>query len=257
MLSLDRWAMDRALVVQGELSELYDNYQFVPAIQKIHHFCSLDMGGFYLDIIKDRQYTTQEDSLARRSAQTAMYHVLQAMVRWIAPVLSFTAEELWQFVPGQDKATVFTETWYDGLIGFPEGETLNASYWKTVQQAKDAVNKALEEARNDGKVGGSLTAEVTLYCDTELKAALGQLGDELRFVTLTSSAALADLAEAPADVLATELDGLKVSLVKSEHAKCARCWHQREDVGTHDEHPELCGRCVDNVSGDGETRHYA
>jgi isoleucyl-tRNA synthetase len=257
MLSLDRWAMDRALVVQGELSELYDNYQFVPAIQKIHHFCSLDMGGFYLDIIKDRQYTTQEDSLARRSAQTAMYHVLQAMVRWIAPVLSFTAEELWQFVPGQDKATVFTETWYDGLVGFPEGESLNASYWKTVQQAKDAVNKALEEARNEGKVGGSLTAEVTLYCDTELKATLGQLGDELRFVTLTSSAALADLADAPSDVLATELDGLKVSLIKSEHAKCARCWHQREDVGTHDQHPELCGRCVDNVSGEGETRHYA
>jgi isoleucyl-tRNA synthetase len=257
MLSLDRWALDRTLALQGEISELYDNYQFVQVVQKIHHFCALDMGGFYLDIIKDRQYTTQEDSLARRSAQTALYHVLQALVRWIAPVLSYTADELWQYVPGQDKETVFTEVWYDGLVGFAEGEPMNAGYWSVVQNAKDAVNKALEAARNDGKVGGSLTAEVTLYCDGELKETLAQLGDELRFVTLTSSATLADLSEAPSEADGTDMEGLKVAIVKSEHGKCARCWHQRDDVGSHAEHPELCGRCVENVSGEGETRHFA
>jgi len=257
MLALDRWAVDRTLVVQNELSELFDNYQFVQAVQKIHHYCALDMGGFYLDIIKDRQYTTQADSLARRSAQTAMYHTLQAMVRWIAPILSYTADELWQFVPGQDKETIFTETWYDALEGFADNEAMDAKYWSTVQQTKDCVNKVLEQARNDGKVGGQLTAEVTLYCNAELKAVLSQLGDELRFVTITSSATLADLANAPDDAIATDLEGLKVAVVKSDHEKCARCWHQREDVGQVSEHPELCVRCADNVSGTGEVRKYA
>lgn len=257
MLSLDRWAVDRALAAQEEISELYDNYQFVHAVQKIHHFCSLDMGSFYLDIIKDRQYTTQEDSLARRSAQTALYHVLQALVRWIAPVLSFTADELWQFVPGQTKETVFTEVWYDGLFAFDASETMNASYWQTVQEAKACVNKALEEARKDGKVGGQLTAEVALYCDANLKDALAALGDELRFVTITSSATLLDLADAPSEAVETDLAGLKVVIEKSTHAKCARCWHHREDVGTHEGHEELCGRCVENISGNGETRQFA
>lgn len=257
MLSLDRWAVDRALQLQDELSDLYDNYQFVQVVQKIHHFCSLDMGGFYLDIIKDRQYTTREDSLARRSAQTALYHVLQAMVRWIAPILSFTADELWAVIPGQDKETVFTEVWYDGLFAFDTGEELDANYWAVVQQAKDAVNKALEEARNEGAIGGALTAEVTLYCDTELKTALGRLGDELRFVTLTSGAVLADEADAPPSAVVTDLEGLKLQIEKSEHEKCARCWHQRPEVGTISEHPELCGRCVENVDGAGEQRQFA
>ncbi|WP_320824441.1 isoleucine--tRNA ligase [Reinekea sp.] len=257
LLALDRWAIDRALSLQNELAELYDNYQFVQVVQKIHHFCALDMGGFYLDIIKDRLYTAQENSLARRSAQTAMYHVLQAMVRWIAPILSFTADELWPYVPGQDKTTVFTETWYPGLTGFAADETMNSGYWSVVQQVKDGVNGVLEQARSDAKVGGSLTAEVTLYCDAELRATLTQLGDELRFVTLTSGATLADLATAPSDAVQTELSGLKVSVVKSSLTKCGRCWHQTADVGHQPAHPELCGRCVDNVSAAGEQRHFA
>ena len=256
MLSLDRWAVDRALSVQQEISELYDNYQFVHAVQKIHHFCALDLGGFYLDIIKDRQYTTQADSLARRSAQTALYHVLQALTRWIAPVLSYTADELWQFIPGQDSATVFTETWYEGLFAFDDGAIMNADYWARVQQVKNCVNKALEDARKDGLVGGALTAEVVLYCDAELHDILVQLEDELRFVTLTSAASLLPLDDS-SDAVATELDGLKVKVVKSTHVKCARCWHQRADVGRHAEHDDLCGRCIDNVYGDGEVRRFA
>jgi len=257
MLALDRWAVDRAYRLQQEINDLYDNYQFLQAYQKIHHFCVLDMGGFYLDIIKDRQYTTQENSLARRSCQTALYHVLEALVRWIAPILSFTADELWQYIPGERSETVFEQTWYDGLTPLAADEELDGDFWSTVQEVKDGVNKVLEVARNEGRVGGSLKTEVTLYCDADLKAGLAKLGDELRFVTLTSDARLADLSEAGDDALDTELEGLKVSVAASEQPKCSRCWHQRPDVGRNDEHPELCGRCVENVTGDGEVRHYA
>ncbi|GGX55192.1 isoleucine--tRNA ligase [Saccharospirillum salsuginis] len=257
MLALDRWAVDRAYRLQQEINDLYDNYQFLQAYQKIHHFCVLDMGGFYLDIIKDRQYTTQENSLARRSCQTALYHVLEALVRWIAPILSFTADELWQYIPGERSDTVFEQTWYDGLTPLAADEALDGAFWSTVQEVKDGVNKVLEVARNEGRVGGSLKTEVTLYCDADLKAGLAKLGEELRFVTLTSDARLADLSEAGDDALDTELEGLKVSVAASEQPKCARCWHQRPDVGRNQEHPELCGRCVENVAGDGEVRHYA
>lgn len=257
MLALDRWAVDRAYRLQQEVNELYDNYQFLQAYQKIHHFCVLDMGGFYLDIIKDRQYTTQADSLARRSCQTALYHVLEALVRWIAPILSFTAEELWQHIPGERSETVFEHTWYEGLTPMADSEVLDGAFWSSVQAVKDGVNKVLEVARNEGRVGGSLKTEVTLYCDADLKDQLAQLGEELRFVTLTSDARLADLANASDDAMETELEGLKVSVIASEQPKCARCWHQRPDVGQNEAHPELCGRCVDNVAGDGEIRHYA
>ena len=257
MLALDRWAVDRAYRLQQEINDLYDNYQFLQAYQKIHHFCVLDMGGFYLDIIKDRQYTTQENSLARRSCQTALYHVLEALVRWIAPILSFTADELWQYIPGERSESVFEQTWYDGLTPLADDEELDGAFWSTVQEVKDGVNKVLEVARNEGRVGGSLKTEVTLYCDADLKAGLAKLGEELRFVTLTSDARLADLSEAGEDALDTELEGLKVSVAASEQPKCARCWHQRPDVGRDEAHPELCGRCVENVAGDGEVRHYA
>lgn len=257
MLALDRWAVDRAARLQEELSHAYDNYQFVQVYQKLHHFCVLDMGGFYLDIIKDRQYTTQPESLARRSCQTALYHVLEALVRWMAPIMSFTADELWQFLPGERSVSVFENTWYEGLFRLDEAEPMNEGFWTQVQAVKEGVNKVLELARNEGRVGGSLKAEVTLYCDAELLELLGELGEELRFVTLTSEARLAPLAEAGEQAVATDLEGLKVMVVASEHTKCTRCWHQRADVGQHAEHPELCGRCVENVSGKGEVRLYA
>ncbi|WP_127556580.1 isoleucine--tRNA ligase [Saccharospirillum alexandrii] len=257
MLALDRWAVDRAYRLQQEISDAYDNYQFVQVYQKIHHFCVLDMGGFYLDIIKDRQYTTQADSLARRSCQTALYHVLEALVRWIAPILSFTADELWQFIPGKRSVSVFEHTWYDGLQPLDDDEPMGVAFWSEVQAVKEGVNKVLELARNEGRVGGALKSEVTLYCDDALKSVLATLGDELRFVTLTSAVTLANLADAPETAHATELEGLKVSVAASEQPKCGRCWHQRPDVGQHAAHPELCGRCVENVDGDGEVRHFA
>lgn len=255
MVALDRWVVDRAAKLQKEIIACYDSYQFHLIYQKVHNFCSVDMGGFYLDIIKDRVYTMQENSHARRSAQTAQYLIVQALVRWIAPILSFTADELWQALPGKPSGSVFIAEW----LSLPElaaDESMGNTFWQTIGRVKTAVNKVLEAKRNQGVVGGSLAAEVTLYADEQLSLSLRQLGEELRFALLTSSAAIAPLAEAPSDAEAAELKGLKVVVVKSGAAKCARCWHQREDVGSHSEHPELCGRCVTNVDGDGEVRDY-
>ncbi|WP_027707090.1 isoleucine--tRNA ligase [Zooshikella ganghwensis] len=256
LLALDRWAVDRAWQLQEEVKAAYDNYQFIAVYQAIHHFCSLDLGSFYLDVIKDRQYTTQADSLPRRSCQSAMYHIAEAFVRWVAPILSFTAEEIWEALPGEHTESVLFSTWYQGLQPLPESSEMGASYWRTIQDVKQVVNKALENARVEGLIGGSLAAEVELYCSPDLKAELSKLGDELRFALITSSATLLDIDSAPADAVATEFDGLSVVVKSSAHNKCVRCWHQREDVGHHHEHPELCGRCVDNVTGRGEHRQY-
>ncbi|MTI12624.1 isoleucine--tRNA ligase [Sansalvadorimonas verongulae] len=256
MLPLDRWAVDRALQLQEEILASYDKYNFLNVYQKVHNFCSLDLGSFYLDIIKDRQYTTQTDSLPRRSCQTAMFHIMEAFVRWIAPVLSYTAEEIWQVMPGERGETVHTEEWYTGLISLGEAE-LSREFWAQIMTVKTAVNKAMEDARNGGAIGGSLQAEVTLFASDELKAQIEKLGDELRFVLITSRADLRPLAEASDMVVETEVSGLKVAVVKSEYEKCDRCWHHREDVGSHEAYKDLCGRCVTNVDGVGETRHFA
>ena len=255
MLALDRWAVDRAAQLQEEIVAAYDAYQLHQIYQKLHNFCVVDMGGFYLDIIKDRQYTTQADSRARRSAQSALYHIVEAFTRWIAPILSFTADELWKILPGERQGSVFVAEWYP-LARLAESETMGADYWRLVAEVKTAVNKVLEAKRNAGEVGGSLEAQVVLHCDGELKAQLERLGEELRFVLITSGASVADLASG-AEAEATEMDGLKVTVTKSAGAKCSRCWHHREDVGSNAEHPEICGRCVDNVAGAGEQRLYA
>ncbi len=255
MLSLDRWAVDRALGLQKEVIEAYDSYNFLSVYQKVHHFCSQDLGGFYLDIIKDRQYTTQSDSLARRSCQTAMYHIIEAFVRWMAPITSFTADEIWQTLPGERSKHVLLDTWYEGLNSL-EGDELGREYWQQVMAVKTAVNKALEDARKEGAIGGGLEAEVTLFVDSQLEEVLTKLGNELRFVLITSRVDLKPLSDAT-DAIVTEVEGLKVSVTKSSHEKCGRCWHRREDVGSIEAHPELCGRCVDNVEGDGEKRLFA
>ncbi|MDX1321169.1 MAG: class I tRNA ligase family protein, partial [Oceanospirillum sp.] len=239
MLSLDQWAVDRALQLQGELEGAYNEYHFLSIYQKVHNFCAQDLGGFYLDIIKDRQYTTQPDSLARRSCQTALYHIIEALVRWVAPILTFTAEEIYENIPGQREESVYLTTWYDGLFEMKADGEKNRDYWNRIMDVKEAVNKSLEDARNAGTVKGSMATEVTLYADAELKALIEGLGDELRFVLLTSDAHVADLADA-GDAADTELTGLKVAVKASEHAKCGRCWHHREDVGQNEEHPELC-----------------
>ncbi len=255
MLPLDRWAVDCALKLQEQVKAHYDEYNFIGVYQKVHHFCAQDLGGFYLDIIKDRQYTTQADSLARRSCQTAMYHVTEALVRLIAPIMTFTADELWLLMPGERSEHVLLDTWYEGLQQL--GETkMDRAYWDRIMAVKTGVNKALEDARKEGVIGGALEAEVTLYVNDTVRADLEMLGDELRFVLITSRADLASL-DAAENAAETEVEGLKVGVAKSAHEKCDRCWHRREDVGADENHSDLCGRCVTNVEGDGEVRHFA
>ncbi len=256
MVALDRWAVDRTAQLQEELVGHYDQYQMLQVYQKVSHFCSLDLGGFYLDIIKDRQYTAKTDSVARRSCQTALFHIMEALVRWVAPILSFTADEIWQQMPGERAESVQLATWYEGLTDLNADTQLGRDFWQQVLAVKTAVNKELENQRSAGNIGGSLEAEVTLFCAPELQAELDKLEDELRFVLITSQAAVRPLSEA-GDAVATELEGLSVQVVKSEQAKCDRCWHHREDVGQNAEHEALCGRCVENVSGAGEQRSFA
>ncbi|XMR53538.1 class I tRNA ligase family protein [Escherichia coli] len=258
MVVVDRWAVGRAKAVQTEIVTAFDEYNFHGVTQKLMQFCSIEMGSFYLDVIKDCQYTAKADSLARRSCQTALYHIAEAMVRWMAPIMSFTADEISALLPGERGEFVFTEEWYDGLFGLEAGEVLNDEFWAEILTVRGEVNKVIEQARADKKVGGSLEAAVTLYAEPELSAKLTALGDELRFVLLTSGATVADYNDAPADAQQSEvLKGLKVALSKAEGEKCPRCWHYTQDVGKVAEHAEICGRCVSNVAGDGEKRKFA
>ncbi len=256
MLPLDRWIVVKAEFLQQEIIGAYEQYDFHQVYQKVHNFCAMDLGAFYLDVIKDRQYTTQPDSIARRSAQTALYHIVEAMTRWIAPILSFTAEELWGFIPGERDESVFFESWY----AFPPEiqEEMDDAFWQKVLAVRVACSKEMEKLRVDKTIGSSLDAEVDLYCDNELLANLEKLEDELRFVLITSYARLYKLADKPADAIdAEDVSGLALVVKASEYPKCVRCWHHREDVGANAEHTELCGRCVENVAGEGEVRHYA
>lgn len=259
MLPLDRWAVDRARRLQEKIIEDAQRYDFHQLYQRVHHFCVLDMGGFYLDVIKDRQYTTQADSIARRSAQTAMWHIAEALVRWLMPVLSFTADEIWEHLPGQRQGTALETQWYEGLFALDDA-LMDADFWEEVLTLREVVAKRIENLRNEQVLGATLEAEVDLYCPEPLAARWGALDDELRFLLITSRAQVHPMAQAPDDALEGELtDGTRFRylVTPSTHAKCERCWHRSEDVGAHAEHPSLCGRCVSNVAGDGEVRRFA
>jgi len=256
MLALDRWAVDRAMQLQEEIIIAYRDYQFHLIYQKIHNFCVSDMGGFYLDIIKDRQYTMQENSLGRRSAQTAMFHIVEALTRWLAPILSFTADEIWQHIPGERGETVFLETWYEEIFALDATDGFDPEFWEAAMAVRAAVSKHLEDARKAGAIGSSLDAEVDLYCSDQLKQQLEKLGDELRFLLITSYARLHAAIDRPESAVEADIPELSVVISSSNHNKCTRCWHHREDVGSHGEHPELCGRCVANVDGTGEVRCF-
>jgi isoleucyl-tRNA synthetase len=223
------------------------------------------MGGFYLDVVKDRLYTTPPEGLPRRSAQTAMYHVLEAMVRWLAPVLSFTAEEIWRHMPGERPESVFLSTWAD----LPSGETAaTAVDWTAVLGVRAAVLRELEQLRVAGGIGAPLDAVVDLYAAPGIRAALSPLGEELRFVLITSEARVHAAEARPADAVAgapaggetggaAVEPGVWIRVRPSTAVKCVRCWHKRDDVGCVPAHPELCGRCVVNLDGAGETRRFA
>ncbi|TDB48985.1 isoleucine--tRNA ligase [Photorhabdus luminescens] len=257
MAVLDRWAVGRAQAAQADIAKCYDEYDFHTVVQRMMQFCSVEMGSFYLDIIKDRQYTAKSDSLARRSCQTALYHIAEALVRWMAPILSFTADEVWNELPGKRAQYVFTEEWYDGLFGLAAGEQMNDAFWADLLAVRGEVNKVLEQARADKHIRSSLEAAVTLYADTELADKLNSLRDELRFVLLTSQVVVADYEQAGEDAQQSEIGSLKIAFRKADGEKCPRCWHYAKDVGLVAEHAELCGRCVTNVAGNGEERKFA
>jgi len=258
MIALDRWAVDEALRVQDEIRTAYDGYNFHRVYQAAHNFCSVEMGAFYLDVLKDRLYTTPAASTARRSAQTAMWHILEALVRWLTPILSYTADEIWEHMPTRD-GSVFEAEWYDGLFPLPDDAGLGHDEWAVLMQVRAAVARRLEVLRNADEIGAALDAEVTVYCDAPLREPLERLGEELRFVLLTSEAHVRPDAERDPDAVEEEIAGelVWVSAARSAQDKCARCWHRRADVGADAAHPDLCGRCVSNVAGDGETRLQA
>ncbi|MDR3443059.1 MAG: isoleucine--tRNA ligase [Legionella sp.] len=252
LLELDKWAIKRCQELQEEILAAYENYQFHVIYQKIHNFCAVDMGSFYLDLIKDRQYTTAKQSKSRRSCQTAMYHIIRAFSLWLAPILSFTAEELVRYIPGNTSESVFTELWYNA---WPVVDAVNMAEWNELHLVRDEVNKALEETRQKGEIGSALAAEVTLYADSKTLPKLTRLGEELRFLLITSGATVLPMDSAPAGLVATEY-GVSIQVAPSTHEKCARCWHRRSDVGQDAQHPELCLRCVGNISGQDEVRQF-
>jgi isoleucyl-tRNA synthetase len=243
-LEIDRYALAMTRTMQAQAEADYTRYEFHRVVQALQTFCSEDLGGFYLDILKDRLYTTAPDSKARRSAQSALWHIARSLTTLMAPILSFTAEEVWATMGQGADDSVMLHTWHALPAQADEGE-LDAR-WSRIRTVRGQVMKAIETQREAGKVGSSLQAEVVIRAAGEDHAVLAALVDDLRFVMIASSVRLE-----PGS------DAVEIAVTPSAHGKCGRCWHYREDVGTHTEHPELCGRCHDNLFGTGEVRAHA
>jgi isoleucyl-tRNA synthetase len=241
LLEIDRWALSRAAELQAEILAHYERFEFHPVVAKLQLFCSEDLGAFYLDVLKDRLYTTAPGSRARRSAQTALWQITHAMLRWMAPFLSFTAEEAWPILAPGASPSIFCETY--SSFDAPDAELL--AKWQRIREIRDEANKAIEAVRAEGGVGSSLQATLALTVGADDHALLATLGDELKFVLITSAARL------------VQGDALAIEVTPSQASKCERCWHWRDDVGHDAEHPALCGRCTSNLYGAGEVRTVA
>jgi isoleucyl-tRNA synthetase len=252
LLALDRWVLARARDLQAEVLEAYRGYAFHLIYQKVHNFCSVDLGSFYLDVIKDRMYTTPAAGAPRRSAQTAMWHIAESMVRWLAPILSFTAEEVWGYLPGERRESVFHETWH----ALPQ-LTSDAIDWDALIALRSDVTRELEKLRDAGLIGAPLDARVDVYCGKDELARFGALGNELRFLLITSEAQVHAAAAPPAGAVPannTGRSGVWILVQPTDDPKCVRCWQRRPDVGEDSRHPQLCPRCVSNIEGPGEVR---
>jgi len=246
MVALDRWIVHRAFEVQEKIKAAYTGYNMAEIVQLLLNFCSVDLGSVYLDVTKDRLYTMPVDSRGRRSAQTAMYHIAEAFTRWVAPILTFTADELWGYLPGERKQNVLFATWYEGLAPLPADAPLNAADFDQLLALREQVAKVLEPMRANGAIGAALEAEITVAANEETAARWQPLAEELRFLLISG-----DVQVRPATT-----DEVFVSAQPTEKQKCVRCWHYRADVGAAAEHPELCGRCVTNIDGAGEDRRW-
>ncbi len=243
-LEIDRYALYLTQKLQSEVRADYDRYEFHLAVQKLMGYCSETLGSFYLDILKDRLYTAGENSSVRRSAQNALHHIAHALTRLISPILSFTGEEAWTILNAGDDMSVFEGLWHELPESKVTGDEISA--WLTIETWRNRVNKQLEEARSAGLIGSALSAEVDVFASGDDYEILARLGDDLRLVFITSRATVHRASGEP-----------RIDVSASLHDKCERCWHYREDVGADEQHPTLCGRCVSNLYGEGETRHYA
>ncbi len=253
-VAIDQWAISKAFALQNDVVTAFRNYEFHDIYQKVHNFCVVELGGFYLDIIKDRLYTTGAKSLPRRSAQTAMYHVADAMVRWLAPILSFTADEVWSFLPGARNESVFLNTWHQFPAGAERAPDID---WPAFIALKADVARELERLRAAGEIGAPLDAEVAVFASSEQAQRFAAPHDELRFLLITSQAQVFETDAPPAHAVPTQAEGVWIAVKPSTQPKCVRCWHLRSDVGSDPRHPELCARCVVNVEGPGEERIFA
>jgi len=254
LLALDRWVLARTRALQEEVIEAYRRYAFHLIYQKVHNFCSVELGGFYLDVIKDRMYTTPAAGAARRSAQTVMCHIAESMVRWLAPILSFTAEEVWRYLPGERAESVFHVTWHE-LPQLPA----DGIDWDALIGLRSDVTRELERLRDTGAIGAPLDAKVDIYCTGAQYARFAALGPELRFLLITSQAVVHEVSSPPPAAAAAEhagAEGVWVAAQPATEPKCVRCWHHRADVGAEPRHPQLCLRCVSNIEGPGEQRRY-
>ena len=252
LTEIDRFMEIKTQNLQKELIEDYQNYQFHLAFNKIHNFCSNDLGGFYLDILKDRLYTCGKESLARRSSQTTLFQILEALIRWIAPILSFTAEEAWRLYHS-DLESVHLSEWFEDWVCSSEG-SISESEWQQVLKVRSEVNKIIESSRNSGLIGSALEAEIELFCSKDLESILRKFSEELRFVFITSEA---KVLKENGEGEETEIEGLKIKISKTQEGKCERCWHSRPEVGSIKDHPTLCNRCLENIEGKGEVRLFA
>ncbi|MBB3801508.1 isoleucyl-tRNA synthetase [Xanthomonas arboricola] len=246
MVLLDRWIVHRAHELQEKIVAAYARYDFAEIVQALLNFCSVDLGSLYLDVTKDRLYTMAEESRGRRSAQSAMYHVAEAFVRWVAPVLTFTAEELWAYLPGEHVGNVLFATWYDGLAPLPTDAALTGADFDKLLALREQVAKVLEPMRANGAIGAALEAEITVAADAQTAARWQPLADELRFLFISGDVT----------VTAASTDDIFVSAQPTTKAKCVRCWHHQASVGSDPRHPELCSRCVSNIEGPGEQRRW-
>ena len=244
-LEIDRYALKLTQDLQDDILADYNRYEFHLAVQKFVGFCSEDLGGFYLDILKDRLYTTGENSHPRRAAQSALHHITHALMRLMAPILSFTADEIWQTLAIDADKTVFEDSWYQlPAHGLDDARVAD---WQALLEVRALANKAIEEKRGEGLVGSSLQSELDIYAQTETLQVLKSFGDDLRFLLITSRATVHEEAGG----------GLRIQVSPSAHTKCDRCWHYRADVGADAAHPHICGRCVSNLFGRGEPRQFA
>ncbi|WWO97586.1 MAG: isoleucine--tRNA ligase [Candidatus Dasytiphilus stammeri] len=257
MIRLDRWILQIAKSTQQHIINAYKQYEFHSVVHNMMQFCSIELGSFYLDIVKDRLYTTKKNSLARRSCQTAIFYIAEAMVRWLAPILSFTADEIWNYLPGNRSKYVFTEEWFDLVMDLDKNSLINKDFWDELVTVRYDINKALEKTRREKKIRESLSVGIVIYTTGSIAEKLKTLGSELKFFLLTSSAEVRDYKLAPiSSIHSQSISQFKLVLYKASGTKCLRCWNYTTDIGQNKQFPELCGRCVTNIIGKGEIRHF-